>query len=374
MPFIVKSIGGSDTEVGLCFMGQMGVYVFFCILVATIADRFKPKKVLLLCAAAEVFVVLGLLATVWYGNRDGIFLSPAMRLVFLMSMTGVITAFLWPVMMGWISTGHEGAQLTKRFGFYNVTWGMANMISPIIGGYLMEINYLLPLALAALMAALCFAAVSFTRCISEDKKSQESNTPIAINTEISRQGRQFLWMSRAALFATFICVGVFRSHLGILYKFQLGFTESAYGWSVSLMCLFNVIVFWMMAKSHYWHYKKALFAATQASILICMAMIILSASLFLQLLAAGLAGICYGVVYSSHQYYGVSGGRKRSGLMAIHETLIGAGVAIGSLVGGILSDRFGRYSPYWFISAVIIAGGLVQIFLWFYVGRAVEKQ
>jgi MFS family permease len=365
MPFIVKAMGGSDTEVGLCFMGQMGVYVIFCLINSTIIDRFKPKKVLVLGAAAEVFVAFGLLAAVWYGNNSGIFLSPIMRLVFLMSITGIITAFFWPVMMGWISTGHEGAALTKRFGFYNTTWAIANMLLPIIGGYLMEIDYLLPLAVACLMAIGCFAAASTARCISKDPKPQENNPDDTIKEEFRRENRQFLWTSRVALLATFMCAGIFRSQLGILYKFELGFPESVYGWSVSLMCLFNIVVFWMMGKSHYWHYKKGLFAAAQASIILCMVVIILSGSLFLQLLASGLSGICYGVVYSSHQYYGVSGGTKRSGLMAVHETIIGTGFAVGSLVGGILSDAFGRRSPYWFACAVIIAGGLVQVLLWF---------
>jgi MFS family permease len=364
MPFIVKAMGGSDTEVGLCFMGQMGVYVVFCILVSTVIDRFKPKKVLLLSAAAEIIIVSGMLAVVWYGSNSGIILPPIMRLVTLMSMTGIITAFFWPVMMGWISTGHEGAELTKRFGFYNTTWSSANMVLPIIGGYLMEIDYLLPIAAAVIMAILCFVTAGATRCISENHKSQENNSDSTIKEEIRQENRQFLWMSRVALFATFVCVGVFRSQLGILYKFQLGFSESAYGWSVSLMCLFNVVVFVMMGKSHYWHYKKGLFAATQASIIICMVMIILFNNLLLQLLASGLSGICYGYVYSSHQYYGVSGGRKRSGLMAVHETIIGAGFAAGSLIGGILSDAFGRRSPYWFTIAVIIAAGFVQILLW----------
>jgi MFS family permease len=55
--------------------------------------------------------------------------------------------------------------------------------------------------------------------------------------------------------------------------------------------------------------------------------------------------------------------------MAVHETIIGAGFAVGSLAGGILSDKFGRYSPYWFTIAVIIAGGFVQILLWFAAGK-----
>ncbi|MBN1788284.1 MAG: MFS transporter [Sedimentisphaerales bacterium] len=369
MPFIVKFIGGSDTDVGLCFMGQMGVYVIFCTLAGIMIDRFRPKRILVLGAAAEVFVAAGLLATVLYGDKDVMFLSPVMRLVFLMSANGIITAFFWPVMMGWISTGYEGAELTKRFGFYNVTWGMANMVFPIIGGYLMEINYFLPLVLAGSMAVLCLVTVCLVKCISESLEPPKRSDSTIVSQEMYRQSRQFLWMSRAALFSTFICMGVFRSHLGIFYKFQLGFSESSYGWAISLMCLFNVTVFWMMARSHYWHHNKYLFAITQSSILICILMIIMSSGLMFQLLAAGMVGIGYGVVYSSHQYYGVSGGRRRSGLMAIHETLIGAGISIGSLIGGMLSDRFGRYSPYWFIFAVIIAGWVVQVILWFCIGR-----
>lgn len=369
LPFIVKDMGGSDTQAGLCFMGQMGVYVVFCILAGTIIDRFRPKKILLLSAAAEIFIAVGLLAAVRYGNNNGIFPGPITRLVFLMSMTGLTTAFFWPIMMGWISTGHEGAELTKRFGFYNTTWSSANMILPVIGGYLMEIDYLLPLAAAVIMAILCFVTVLATRCISESPKLQENNTDSTIKEEVPQENRQFVWMSRIAMFATFICVGVFRSQLGIFYKFELGFAESAYGWAIAFMCLSNVTVFVMMGKSHYWHYKKSLFAIAQLSIIIAMIIIILSGSLLLQLLAVGLSGVCYGFVYSSHQYYGVSGGIKRSGLMAIHESIIGAGFATGSIVGGILSDAFGRHSPYKFACAVIIAAGLLQIFLWFATGR-----
>ena len=366
LPFIVKAIGGSDTEVGLCFMSQMGVYVIFCIINSKIIDRFKPKKVLLVGAIVQIFISLGILMVVWQGNNNSIFLSPITRLIILMAMVGVVTAFFWPVMMGWISTGHEGAELTKRFGFYNVTWGMANMILPIVGGYLMVVNYLWPIAAAVIMAAICYAAAAATKCISEKPISLENNTPAE---KMPQENRQFLWMSRAALLAAFICVGVFRSQLGILYKFQLNFSEAVYGWSVSLMCLFNVVVFWLMGRSHYWHYKKGLFAISQASLVVCMVMIILFKGIFVQLLAAGLAGICYGVVYSSHQYYGVSGGKKRSGLMAVHETIIGAGFATGALLGGILSDAFGRYSPYWFGCAVMVAAGLIQISLWFLIGK-----
>ena len=373
LPFVVKAMGGSDTDIGLCFMGQMGAYVICCILAVPIIDRLKPRKVLLITAGAGIIIALGFFTVVWYGNTGGIFISPVMRLVFLMSMVGIITAFFWPTMMGWISTGYEGADLTKRFGFYNVAWASANTVFPVIGGYLMEINYLLPLAVSAVIASLCFISLYSTKCISQSPKSHQGGGD-AVCRQIPQQNRQFVWMLRVALFTTLVYVGIFRSQLGILYKFELKLSESIYGWATALMCLSNVVVFWLMGKSRWWHYKKTLFVFIQASAIFSMLIVLSFGNVAFQLFAAGLSGVCYGFIYGSHQYYGVSGGKKRSALMAVHETIIGAGFASGSLIGGILSDSFGRYSPYWFACAVIIAGGLIQILVWFTVGRAAQPQ
>lgn len=363
LPFLVKSLGGSDTEVGLCFMGQMGLYVIFCILAGLIADKLKPHKVLMFSAAAEILITIGLLLTVMFQGDGTAFFSPITRLIILMSMAGVVTAFFWPVMMGWISTGHEGAELTKRFGFYNTTWSSANMVLPVIAGYLMEINYIFPIAGAVIMAILCFAAVASTKYTPKAPVIYQNDTEI-IKEEIQFDRRPFVWISRIALFSIFICVGLFRSQVGILYKFELGFAESAYGWAVAIMCFSNIVIFYIMGKSRWWHYKKALFFISPAIVIASLAIVVLSGSLVMQLLAAGLGGIGYGFVYSSHQYYGVSGGNKRSALMAIHETTLGAGVATGALFGGILSDAFGRYSPYKYAGWFIVIAGIAQIILW----------
>ncbi|MCX5632617.1 MAG: MFS transporter [Phycisphaerae bacterium] len=363
LPFAVKAMRGSDTDIGLCFLGQMSAYVICCMLAFAVIDRFKPKRVLLITAGAGIIISFGFFVIVWYGNNNGIFFNPITRLIILMVMVGVITAFFWPVIMGWISTGYEGAELTKRFGFYNVAWASANTIMPVIGGYLMEINYSFPLAVSVVIASLCFISLYPTKCISQSPKPHQSGSD-TVRQQTAKQNRQFVWMSRVALFATWVYVGIFRSQLGILYKFELNLSESVYGWATALMCLSNVIVFLMMGRSHWWHYKKTLFALIQASAVLSLIIILFSGNAAFQLFAAGLSGVCYGFIYGSHQYYGVSGGTKRSGLMAIHETIIGAGFAIGALVGGILSDSFGRYSPYWFACAVIVTGGFIQVLLW----------
>ena len=100
-----------------------------------------------------------------------------------------------------------------------------------------------------------------------------------------------------------------------------------------------------------------------------MLIILLSKSLAMQFCAASLGGICYGFAYSSHQYYGVSGGTKRSGLMAVHESVLGAGISAGALFSGMLSDAFGRYSPYKYACAIVAAAAVVQAVLWFWLRK-----
>jgi predicted MFS family arabinose efflux permease len=68
-------------------------------------------------------------------------------------------------------------------------------------------------------------------------------------------------------------------------------------------------------------------------------------------------------VYSSHQYYGVSGRKNRSGPMAVHEILISIGYGSGAIVGGYLAEYLSRYAPYGFgLGAVLIALS-IQIFI-----------
>jgi MFS family permease len=271
--------------------------------------------------------------------------------------------------MGWLSKGHEGPELTKRFGFYNIAWGLANMLLPVAGGYLMEINYLVPIASAAIFMFLGLIAVyDVPNPVLQSKIhiNRKKENPIE---QLNPLNRQFFWISKVALLSIYICVGMYRSQLGILYKYELGFGESIFGWSVAIMCLFNVTVFYIMGRSHFWHYKKGWYIFSQLVMVTSMIIIVFSANLYLQLFAAGISGFSYAVMYSSHQFYCIAGGRRRAGRMAIHETIIGAGYAIGSISGGLISDHFGRRWPYIFGCILVLTGAVIQIILWFLLNK-----
>lgn len=51
--------------------------------------------------------------------------------------------------------------------------------------------------------------------------------------------------------------------------------------------------------------------------------------------------------------------------MAVHEFTLSVGFVTGSLLGGYLSDQFGRYAPYWFAGAVVALALMIEAILWF---------
>ena len=174
----------------------------------------------------------------------------------------------------------------------------------------------------------------------------------------------FKWIARIGLVVGFICAGLVRSQLGLLFKFQLGYSESSYGMAITFMALANFITFWVAGRVHRWHYKRWLFVAAEVSLAASMVIILCCTGLSLLLAAAALLGLAEGFLYTAHLFYGLTGSKQRSSLMAMHEFLLAVGLVAGSLVGGYLSDAFGRYTPYWYGLAAVGIAAILQIFVW----------
>ena len=57
-------------------------------------------------------------------------------MVLYYACNGAATAFYWPYLMGWVSIGYEGKQLSRRLGLYNISWSLAACLGPFLGGVL----------------------------------------------------------------------------------------------------------------------------------------------------------------------------------------------------------------------------------------------
>lgn len=363
MPFIIKRLGGSDFQVGLCTGLLFAGYVTSLLLSRHLLDRFDFKKSSQLAAAAIAAATAASCLIVFLAEK-GLGRNTAVPILIAGAAgAGAMTVLFWPQLVGWLSKGHEGPQLNRRLGIFNLSWSLGGIISPYVGGQLVEAGSVIALAAAAVIMFLSFLSIFFAR------------PPAAAATDIENNGdkkilhpllhRRFMWASRIALLTVFICMGLARTQLAMLFKFNLSFSEADYGIVIVIMNLTSFVVFLAATRSHAWHYIRWLFFGQQLLLILSM-LVILNCTGFPQLaMATAMVGGSQAFIYSSHLYYAISGSSRRSGQMAVHEITLSLGMIIGSLFGGYLSDHFTRYTPYWFGFAAVLIGLAAQSAIWF---------
>lgn len=366
MPFVIKRLGGSDTQLGLCLGLWFVAYLIGCLGAGGILDRFNARNAVRFGAAANAVINTAVLITVITAQKSHRPISLLWLIICLSVLSGLLTAFFWPPLMGWLSTGYEGAKLNRRLGIHNTVWSFGALVTPYFGGLLVEKSSVWPFAGIIALMLFSFAAITLAgspgQNASTNGKAQLSQTPPDAAPDLLAR---FRWMARIALLTSFVCIGLVRTQLAVLFKYEMGFLESTYGAAMMIMCLAAFVIFIAAGKWHRWHYKLTIFIIAQLLLLASMLMILNGPSLSILFVATGLVGAGQAFMYSSHLYYGVSGGTRRSGRMAIHEFLLSAGFVIGASAGGFLSDQFGPLMPYRFGLSAVALGLFLQLSIWF---------
>ncbi len=366
LPFIVKRLGGTDTQVGLCTGLCFGGYAFGLLISGPILDAFNLKRVVqfgtgsvAICMLVFILVVIGLERA---GGGDGI-MSVILPLA---AIQGFLNAMFWPRIGGWISIDYEGAALNRRMGVYNATWSFGHLAGPLAGGYMVEFSSVLPLLVCLTLMTTSFLVVSLAKrpAASVGKAKRQETQSRIDSSELLR--RKYTWMGRVAMITSFACVGLMRTQLALLFKFDLGFSESDYGAAIMIMCIAVFVVFSLAGKTHAWHYILPLFVAAQLMVILSMLLIVKFSNLTMFFLAATLVGIGQAFVYSSHMYYSLSNSVNKARRLTIHEITLSLGVIAGSAAGGYLGDSLSRDWAFSFGLVIVAVGLVVQAGIWFF--------
>jgi MFS family permease len=367
IPFIIKRLEGSDAQVGNCCAMQLGGYIAGCFIAWFYMKKLVAKPAVIISTFLELFSVLAIILIIT-NVPDHISTRIGVRLLIgTAGIFGFVQAFFWPFVMSWLSTGHEGAQLNRKLGWFNSSWSSGRLISPLIGGFLVQGS-----SLAPLWGMVVFISISFmSACFARSRRDTDCTNPLnqdktqPADELYNTTNAAFRWMALIVLIATTICVGLIRSQMGLLFKYELDFSESNFGVAMMLLSTATFLVMVVTGKSSYWHHRMGILIIAQIVILISFLSILNTTFLpFFFVITFGF-GCSFGFVYASHLYYGVSGSKERSVRMIIHELAVCGGMFIGSLTGGYLSDYFSRYMPYRFGILVISLGLLSQMFMWF---------
>ena len=362
MPFIVHNIGGTEEQVGYIWAANMLGYLLCLLFAASMLGHLAPRHTIRIAAAVMLLATL-VMAVVVY--RAIAFDQPG-RGILIWTMIGAATlagaamSLFWPFLMTWISADYEGAILNRRLGAYKGTWSSAAIMGPLIGGALVDMNTLGPIAVSIVFLAICVVLLS----LAHDGSAGTAASAKAISGPEIRIEREsllrFRWMARVTLFCSWVCLGVSRSQFALLFT-SLGFSETQFGVLVTLFGICNFLVLTCAGRFGFWHFKTGPLLGVQAILALSLLLMILGRTLLAFVPAFIVMGSAFGFAYSSHLYYGACGSKKRSTQMSIHEATISLGVIIGSGAGGYLSGRYGIYSPYWFAIIVLALGLLTQL-------------
>jgi hypothetical protein len=366
MPFVLHAMGGSEAHVGYAPAANSLFYLVALLLTGSLLGHLNVKHA---TRAAAIWALLATCAMVFavVASRSGTtgYLVWIWTIIAAGGMGGASMALYWPFLMSWVSSDYEGQELNRRFGRYNGCWSGGALVGPLIGGWLVGIHPVLPLAAGvgcffASFVLLCFAR---NHGVQSDGAAQAGN-----NTEGPLPDARLLgayrWASRVAMFCAWASFAIARSQFALLFK-GFGYSEPQFGVFLTIFAVCNFLALIGAGRWAFWHFRPGLLFTAQLTLLVPLLMIVYGRTLTVFYPAAVILGLTFGFAYSSHLYYGASTSRKRSVRMAIHEIVISVGITVGAGTGGILAKNVGAYAPYWFAIGTVVLGAVVQAAIYF---------
>jgi MFS family permease len=347
-PYEVHRLGGSAAAMGGIGGILTGAYVGACLLLSLRVDRFDPKNLVRLGLALQAVMIM--------------VLAVAPSLTFLLVAAGIyglLPSLVWPPVMGWISTGHEGPSLNRRLGLFNLSWSTGMMLGPLVGGLLYEVHHALPLCCSTglLLLGLAFVMrVPSPRGLQAQKASADA---YSLGDVDAGQVAIFRPLARIAIFLAYVTVGIFRFQIPSL-ALRLHIRTALVGGVIMSLSVAMALTFCLLGRSHRWHYRFSVFFGAQAVLIASVLGLLLVQNWWQIALCLIVGGLCVGVTYNSNLFYGVSGGRDRARLMAIHELLLSCGFIVGSSGGGWVTDHIAPRAAYPICAALLAAGMIAQ--------------
>lgn len=340
-----RHLGASPSQIGLIGALYQGFYVGSVLLSRRAAGTLDWRTQAVVSSLA---LTLGAVGMAFATTLNALFV--------LVSFFGVATSWLWPPVMGRVSTGLEGAALNRRLGRFNASWSSGMVLGPLMGGLLFDVHPTAPFWFAAVCHVISLGLFFVCAPLRTTATGDEPPSADAAATDRMIVYRR---MARVAVVSGYVALGLLRIQLPGLAN-DLGVGATRQGLIGTFLSLTMAVGFALLGRHAWWHHKAGWMWAFQGGLGASLLLAYSASGAGSLFLCGGLAGVGISFLYASHLYYGVAGGRNRTARMAVHEILVSTGFLIGSFGGGVLAEAGTLATPYWVGCAVLQAGILVQ--------------
>ncbi|HUX21360.1 MAG TPA: MFS transporter [Spirochaetia bacterium] len=348
--FVRLTYGFSPSTVGL-FAASYSVWYFIgCVFLRPIGQRLRPRFSLII-ATGSMGTVMLLLVLIGH---------PVVAFV-LYSLFGLLASLFWPPIMGWLSSGLEGKELSRTISRFNLSWSTGTIMSPYIAGALAEIANRLAIyfGIALLFSAtllVVVAALYWARIKSDDyleprvqkiRGAKGAGTPL----------RYPAWVG---IVATYVTIGVIANIFPMFARDHTALSKGQIGLVLLARALVSTIAFVGIGRTSFWQMRKPIIIGGQLALAGSIGVMIFMQGFAGFLLSVMIFGIIFSFNYSSSIFHGVSGSTERAKRMSVHESISTLGVVVGSVVGGVLYQSFSMTVVYLFCIVVALVGAIIQ--------------
>ena len=169
------------------------------------------------------------------------------------------------------------------------------------------------------------------------------------------------WASVVILYSA---VGVLANIFPLFSRSELGLSESHTGLLITVRMAATTAGFLFFGRFSFWRFRSGLlFLPTVLAGAAALLLAVAPASPEVLVLGLAVLGFSAAWAYNNSMFYGASGAPDRDRRMTVHEALLTAGQALGSLVGGILYQASSMRLVFLFVASLAFAGCWMQAFL-----------
>jgi MFS family permease len=310
------------------------------------SDRFSRKKLLFAAEVVQAFsMVLCLVSQNPY------------QLIFARFVLSIGSALFWPLSEAYIGELAGADQLDRALRSFNVSWSLATIVGPQLGGLLITWFFIkTPFAVA--LTVLSFAAILVL-------PMTEVNVNRSYHISHLNNGRRRAREDPKTFPLIYVLMygfnGAILSALFPAYATKLGVSADLIGLMFLLSGLTQTLTFFLANRLRSKLGNWTMLLMSSFFIIFSLTMIGLKLAMPLFFLGFAIFGIGQGMAYATAILLVFKeSGLRRGKVAGLFESTLGVGSSLGPLVGGVLYQVGGAY-PYFFgalVSLSILASSL----------------
>jgi MFS family permease len=348
LPYRLLGLGASSLVLGTVPLFYSGPYSVLALGAGRISDRWPRRGPI---RAGLSLAVLAALALHRAGSAPAILGSVA--------LIGIGLGFFWPSVQAGMSEIEKGANLESLTGIFNIGWSCGKGLGLLAGGLLLS---RIGGEGLALVAAACWVGCALV-LPAMDRPGDHSQTVLTDpRRPDERRQRAFLRSAWIANGMGFAIAATLNHHLPRLLLRE-GIEADNFGVFLGLVFFAQGLVFLIVGRMRWWHYRFAPLAAMQLLMILGVTWVRDTGSVAFLMALAPAFGIGMGFCYQSSLYYSLHAVTGRGRQAGIHEATLGVSSATVPLVGGSLVAGHGLQAPF-VVAGAAMAASLILGWVW----------